>query len=201
MLPLIRADRNVRLRLTPERRQATADRDGILARRVLRALHQARHEAASPDWNGTSFPLSGFAFQAIAHKLGVRVGIKHSRAIIRRARECGLLQDAGPYESKLQRLVPTYRLGARIVGLGETMRGGDVLRSAHKQLTGGRRSPVKVTQRVRWWEHGLFGTPDRAPPRLLYGRSAAQMWARDEMRGGVLVRLRSVTVDGVVVLG
>jgi hypothetical protein len=60
----------------------------------MRALLDARQRSA-PNWQGTSFPLTQPAFQAVARKLGIHVGIKRSRAIICRGKDCDLLLDAG----------------------------------------------------------------------------------------------------------
>ena len=105
VLPLVRPDRNVRLRLSEEQK---------------RALLRARAEAADPNWRGTSFPVTPFAFQAVARKLGEgHVGIKRSRAAIHRGKGCDLLLDAGTFKARRPtRLIPVYRLGAASLAWG-----------------------------------------------------------------------------------
>ena len=43
----MRPGRNVRLYLSPEQKQALADPDGLIARRVIRALLQARDQVTA----------------------------------------------------------------------------------------------------------------------------------------------------------
>lgn len=181
MLPLVRPGRNVRLLLSDEQKRATRDPDGLLLRRVLRALLQARHEAIDPRWRGTSFPLTAFAFQAVARRLGIHPcpGIKHSRALIRRGKKCGLLQDAGSYKAGWPiRRVPTYWLGARIVGLGRGRRTNS-LRQTPFQPTRGRSQAVKRRKALNCWGHVLFGLPNGRPPPELSERQVKKMKSED----------------------
>ena len=134
-----------------------------------------------PRWRGTSFPLSAFAFQVIARKLGLgHVGIKRCRALIHRAKQCGLLDDASSYKARWPlRLVPTYRLGARIVGLGKHL-GTRGLRRAHRQPTGGKVGFGKRPKRHGRWVYALFGTHDARPPSGSRQRRRRAMKSGDE---------------------
>jgi hypothetical protein len=193
VLANVRPGRHVRLYLTDHQKHATSDRDGLILRRVVRALLQARHDASNPKQPPRSFPLTAPALQAVARKLGCdNVGDKRAYALIRRAKECGLLQDAGRYKARRRltgdRRVPVYTLGARITGL----------RSAHRQPTVGRRRHVKPARPSRWWGHLLFGgAPDPRPPpheeraRAAWMRRYARMRSLDELGQGFRWSLRS----------
>lgn len=201
VLAHVRPGRHVHLRFwDDERRRATATGDGVVLRRVMCALLDARYQV-NPQTREWSFPLTPRVLQAVALLIGAGyIGIKRCRALLNTGRNSGLLQDAGSYRKwRPPRRVPVYRLGARIVGLGKGV-GNEHLRLPPKQPTGDRRSPVKATVRRRWWDHGLFGMPGGESPPLPSGKRMEKLWARDETRGGALVKLRSVTVDGVVVL-
>ncbi len=163
VLAHVRPGRDTRLYLTDEQKRATADRDGLILRHVVRALVRARHGARHPKQPPDAFPLTPLALQAVARKLGPgHVGIKRAYALIARGRECGLLYDAGRYRARRRlagdRLIPLYRLGARIAA---------GVCSAHKQPTVGRKTRVKRKKPPRWWLHPLLGDPSRrAPPGL-----------------------------------
>ncbi len=57
VLAQVRPGRAVRLYLTPPQKKALVDRDGLIARWVIRALLQARREATT-DTRIYSFPLT-----------------------------------------------------------------------------------------------------------------------------------------------
>jgi hypothetical protein len=169
----IHADGRVRLHLSPAQKQALADRDGLIARQVLRALLRARALATDPDQPPTRFPCTEDGFQAVAHALGHRVGDKRARAIIRRLVAAQVLVPSGSYMRKTggRYRVVLFRLGARISGIRaatreavETLRYG----AAASQSPPGTAPPVKPRRRRFWWEHALFGDPGmvnmRRPP-------------------------------------
>jgi hypothetical protein len=170
VLANVRPGRSVRLYLSDEQKAATGDRDGLILRRVLRALLDARGAASSdPPY---SFPLTEHAFCAIARKLGTPVGIKRARRLIRRGIECGLLADAGSYRSRYKlggdgggHRVRLYKLGCRIVGLRRAL--------CRKPAVG--TSPAVKARVVRdvlpFWLHPLFGTVDGLPPPQARGSS------------------------------
>ena len=110
--------RGRRLRLSGKQRRGLDDRDGRIALKVIRALVRAREATGhrvcettySPGNNrpfylgrNRPFPLTEDAFQAIAARLGHRVGDKRARAIIKRCVALGVLVDAGSYRQDYRR--------------------------------------------------------------------------------------------------
>jgi hypothetical protein len=77
--------------LTDEQKRGLREPTGRVALDVLRHLLGAR--PANPG----RFPLTEQAFQAVACKLGYRVGQKRSRGMIRRLLEAGVIAGAGQY--------------------------------------------------------------------------------------------------------
>jgi hypothetical protein len=90
--------RGQRLRLTEAQRRALDDRDGRIARQVIRALARARTATGRPSG---PFPLTEAAFQAVARRLGLSIGDKRTRAIIKRCIALGVLESAGSYPAVL----------------------------------------------------------------------------------------------------
>jgi hypothetical protein len=134
--------RDQRLRLSEKQRRELDDRDGRIARQVLRALVRAR---AAADMSET-FPLAEDAFQAVARRLGLSIGDKRTRAIIKRCIALGALESAGSYRQRSQSSaarsgfrVPLYRLGTTA--------------AAKRKASVGKRRPVRRPRRVRWWAH------------------------------------------------
>jgi hypothetical protein len=172
VLASVQPGRAVRLYLTAEQKAATCDRDGLILRRVLRALLHARAEATHPGAPPFSFPLTEFAFCAVARKLGEPVGTKRARALIRRGIACGLLADSGSFRSRYKRSgdggghrVRLFTLGCRIVGLRSALRS--------KPANGSEttvKGPGTVEERP-FWLHPLFGSVDGLPPPEARGGS------------------------------
>jgi len=124
-----------------------------------------------------TFPLTEDAFQAIAAKLGHKVGDKRARAIIKRCVVLGLTDTAGSYRQ-------TYKAsGARSGFYVPLFR----LRVATSKCVAsvGKRGLVKRSKAVRWWAHPLFGEPDGRPPPQIGLRAAARMWSIDELETGL----------------
>jgi hypothetical protein len=170
VMPLVQPGRSVRLYLTDEQKAATADRDGLILRRVIRALLQARDAASTqPPY---SFPLTERAFCAVARKIGCPVGGHRALALIRRGIACGLLADSGFYRSRYKlggdgggHRVRLFRLGCRIVGLRRAL--------CRKPAVGTPQSvkPCEVSPVADWWLDGLMGTADGLPPPQAQGSS------------------------------
>jgi hypothetical protein len=173
VLANVASGRHVRLHLSPDQREVLNDRDGQLARQVVRALLRARHQAAAPGHPRDSFPLTEHAFQAVAHRLGYRVGIKRARRLIHRLTAAEVIAPDGSYRQRYRTTgvsgyrVKLYRIGVRITGLRITgLRG-----AATPQPPVGTSAVVKRGRRVPWWQHGLFGNPDGLPPPGLTART------------------------------
>jgi hypothetical protein len=183
VLASVQAGRTGRLYLSVEQKKALSDHDGLIARQVIRALLRARHTAMIPHPPPHSFPLTESCFAVVALKLGHRVGIKRTRAIIRRCIACGLLAPSGSYRNpyKLQgdgggHRVRLFKLGARI----------HVVRSAlcHKLALGSGAGVKWVGKRERWWTTPFAG-PDRRPPPGITMRAARRMRSLDELELGI----------------
>jgi hypothetical protein len=157
--------RSVRLRLTPEQKRRLADHAGRLALRVIRALLRAREHAVAPRQPRDDFPLTEFACQAIARKLGHSVGQKRARTLIRRALDAGIISHAGSYRQAYRITgvsgyhVKLYEIAVRVTARMDRL--GTALRLKPLSARG-------VSSRrqagVPWWEHPLFGTLDGLPP-------------------------------------
>src|SRR6266550_4283904 len=91
--------RDQRLRLSEKQRRELHDRDGLIARQVLRALPRARKAAGMPE----AFPLTEDAFQAVARRLGLSIGDKRTRAIIKRCVALGVPESSGSYRQHYRR--------------------------------------------------------------------------------------------------
>ena len=160
VLAEVRRGRVVYLCLTPEQKRRLRDPDGQLALNVLRHLLGARADRHDPE----RFPLTEGAVQAVARKLGLAVGQKRARALIRRLHAAGVITISGqyrqPYLNAATRSgfkVALYRLGRRAKAIGHSRR-----RQA-KCPVGSTRS-VKPRFALRWWQHPLFGDVCGLPP-------------------------------------
>jgi hypothetical protein len=169
-----------RLRLSEGQRRELGDRDGRIALQVLRALLRARKGTRNPRVT-EPFPLTEDAFQAIARRLGHRVGDKRARAIIKRCVALGVLESAGSYRQR-------YRSSAARSGFRVPLFRLRVA-SARLQASVGKRPLVKDSKAVRWWAHPLFGEPDGRPPPQIGLRAAARMWSIDELETPLRFRL------------
>jgi hypothetical protein len=170
VLRTVNPGRRIRLYLSPEQRAATSDRDGLILRRVVRALVQAR-DAASND-PPYSFPLTEECFCAVARKIGCPVGGKRARRLIRRGIVCGLLLHSGSYRTPYKRggdggghRVRLYKLGCRIVGLRSALCTKPAV--GKTQLV----KPSEAPASPEWWLDGLMGTADGLPPPQAQGSS------------------------------
>ena len=167
------------LKLTREQRLALGDRDGRLAVDVLRHLHAARMIAVAPAEPREAFPLTELTFQAVARKLGVTVGIKRSRGLIRRLCAEGVVEPSGSYRQRYTRGLSGFRV--RLYRLTADVRSLRAAAPSRKRAVGngGR------VNRVRWWKHGLFGMPDGRPPPHLPRWRAKRMRSLDEIELGI----------------
>jgi hypothetical protein len=164
--------RDQRLRLSERQRRELGDRDGRIALQVLRALARARRVTRKPRFT-EPFPLTEDAFQAIARRLGLSIGDKRTRAIIKRCVALGVLESAGSYRQRYRRSagrsgfqVPLFRLGTSA--------------AAKRKASVGKRRSVKRSRRVRWWAHPLFGEPNGRPPPQFGLEAARRMQSLDE---------------------
>jgi hypothetical protein len=127
------------------------------------------------------FPLTEQAFQAVARKLGYRVGQKRCRTMIRRLLGAGVIGGAGQYRQPYRNsgvrsgfCVPLYKLGRRL----------RALRLAKRKRPVGTRTTVKPAFRVRWWQHPLFGDLLGLPPPEIPRPRVARMHSLDEVFQG-----------------
>jgi hypothetical protein len=168
VLASVQTGRTIPLSLTPTQKSAFRDRDGRLALSVLRHLLGARAISVRPSTPRDLFPLTEATFQAIARRLGYRVGIKRSRQLLRRLTAAGVIASSGSYRQRYRNgpgstgfRVTLYRLKA-LVGFSSA--------SSSRKRAVGRHSAVKRNPHLRWWHHPLFGTPDGRPPPELTPR-------------------------------
>jgi hypothetical protein len=153
------------LHLSAEQKEKLGDRDGRLARQLLRALRRARERAVAPRQPPDEFPLTEDALQAIAHKLGQTLADKRARRIIHRLIDAGVLTPAGSYRQRYRITGPSgYRVRLFRIGVRITARSDEVRPAATPQASPGKRGSVKPSERVPWYRHALFGTPDGLPP-------------------------------------
>jgi hypothetical protein len=183
VLAALAPGRVTRLELSAEQKRALRDRDGQLALDVVRHLLGAR-AVSVPAGNGSSFPLTEATFQAIARRLGRPVGIKRSRALVRRLLAAGVLESAGSYR---QHYYNRAGAGGFRVGLYRLV--GGVLRAAlrRKRLSAGF-GTSSPSARVRWWEHPLFGDYEGRPPPQWTRRRCQKTASLDEYEAGVRLR-------------
>jgi hypothetical protein len=169
--------RTVPTLLRKEQKRALRDQDGKLALDVLRHLLGAR--AAIGIDPRSSFPLTEGTFQAVAEKLGRRVGQKRARALRRRLEEEGILGDGGCYRQAYSNragagafIVRLYRLAAYAPALGR------------KRLSAPRASSRRVLK-PKWWGHPLFGDYEGRPPPGWTKRRRERTASLDWMQGGI----------------
>jgi hypothetical protein len=162
--------RGQRLRLNEKQRRGLGDRDGRIARQVLRALVRARAAADMPE----TFPLAEDAFQAVARRLGLSIGDKRTRAIIKRCTALGVLESSGSYRQRCRNSPGRSGFRVPLLRLGTTA-------AAIRKASVGKRRPVKRSRRVRWWAHPLFGEPNGRPPPHLGLWRASRMRSIDEL--------------------
>jgi hypothetical protein len=163
--------RGQRLRLTEAQRRALDDRDGRIARQVIRALARARTATGRPSG---PFPLTEAAFQAVARRLGLSIGDKRTRAIIKCCIALGVLESAGSYRQCYRNAAGRSGFRVRLFRLGATA-------AAKRTASVGKRTRVKRSRRLRWWAHPLFGEPNGRPPPHLEPRDARRMFSIDEL--------------------
>jgi hypothetical protein len=172
----VRRGRVAYLGLTPDQRRALRDHDDQIALDVLRHLLGARKDRRDPE----DFPLTEAAFQAVARKLGYRVGQKKARRLIGRLIEAGVVIVSGSYRQAYKR--SAARSGFRVRLLRLARRSG--LLPSGRKASVGKRSFVNRRKRPRWWAHPLFGVAEGRPPpgipraRLCRMRSLDERFAR-----------------------
>jgi hypothetical protein len=159
------------LRLTESQRRPLGDRDGRIALRVIRALNRATDTTCRQS---TAFPLTEGAFQAIARRLGLSIGQKRARAIIKRCIALGVLESAGSYRQRYRSSASRSGFRVPLFRLGTTA-------AAKRTASVGKRTRVKRSRRVRWWAHPLFGDLHGLPPPEIGPRRARRMWSIDEL--------------------
>ena len=160
----------MRLALNDEQKRALRDPDAQLALNVVRHLLGSR--AACGVSSGT-FPLTEFAFQAVARKLGAEVGIKRIRRLIRRLVHAGVLMPAGSFRQAYRtRGISGFKVALyRVLVLLALLR--------EKRLSAGA-GPSRPRGPRRWWEHPLFGNPDGLPPPEIRKARLRRMRSADE---------------------
>ena len=163
-----------RIPTTPDQRRRLG-RDGLEALDLLRHLLGARDAAGAPG----DAPLTEQAVQALARRLGRRVGQKRARCVQTRLREAGIIVPAGSYP---QRRGSRYRVRLWRLAGGAVDR--VVPRPAQRKRPVGSSGRVKRSGAAGWWEHGLFGMAGRAPPGSTSGEGYAGMRSLDESRWG-----------------
>jgi hypothetical protein len=116
VLAAVRPGHVVRLSLTREQKHALRDPDARLALNVVRHLVAARAASVAPERPRETFPLTEATFQAVALRLGTRVGIKRSRTLIRRLRAAHIVDEAGSYAQRFgsRYRVKLYRLSVAL---------------------------------------------------------------------------------------
>jgi hypothetical protein len=175
VLAAVLPGRVIRVDLSPEQRRALRDPDARLALDVVRHLLGARAASVQPRRPPHAFPLTEATFQAVARKLGRPVGIKRSRALIRRLVAEGVLEPSGSYRQRYTTQGSTgYRVGLYRLAVG--------VASALMQRAVGSRRRVKRRQQLRWWQHPLFGDLFGLPPPHLGPQRAARMRSMDELK-------------------
>jgi hypothetical protein len=183
--------RSHRLRLNERQRRGLEDRDGRIALLVIRALVRARRGgdlAVKPTNRATPtqsrflspepFPLTEDAFQAIARRLGLSIGDKRTRAIIKRCIALRVLEGAGSYRQRYRRSAGRSGFRVLLFRLGTSA-------PAKGKASVGRRRAVKRSRPVRWWAHPLFGEPNGRPPPHLALEAARRMRSIDEFEMGL----------------
>jgi len=124
-----------------------------------------------------AFPLTEDAFQAVARRLGLSIGDKRTRAIIKRCVALGVPESSGSYRQHYRRSGARSGFRVRLFRLGTTA-------SAKSKASVGKRRTVKRSRPVRWWAHPLFGDPNGRPPPHLGLEAARRMRSIDEFEMG-----------------
>ncbi len=163
-----------RIHTTLDQRRQLNDPDGRLGLHVIRHHLGARHASVDPATPRHSFPLTEHAFQAVARKLGTEVGVKRTRAILRRLIAARVLEPAGSYRQPNGR----GRLGGFRVTLYRVAVAA-ARRSSKRPV--GRAPRVKRPTRPRWWQHPLFGDAEGRPPPGIAPARLRQMFSADEL--------------------
>ena len=173
--------RVTRLRLTEGQKRALRDREGQLALHVLRHLLGAR-AAAFPSTVKT-FPLTEPTFQAVARRLGRPVGIKRSRALVRRLVDTRVIETAGSYRQRYRNQGGNGGFRVRLYRLVAAVRSA----LSRKRLSAfPRTSTPRMT--VRWWQHPVFGDYEGRPPPQIPRRRCQRMASQDEYEAGLRLR-------------
>src|SRR5262249_12668915 len=141
-----------------------ADSDGRIALDVVRHMLHARAVVGA---DCRRFPISEAVFQAIADRLGERLGIKRCPGLIRRLQSEGVLLRAGHYRQP-------YRRGRTVMYLvalykppdsSSTSPSAGAAPAPTVERPNGRRLPRKrPRERVRWWQTPFAGPEGRPPP-------------------------------------
>jgi hypothetical protein len=161
------------LDLTPEQKRALRDRDGQVALDVLRHLLGARDAIRAPE----RFPLAEQAFQVIARRLGYVLGQKHCRRLIRRLRAQQVTAGSGSYRQPYRNSAVRSGFRVALYRLGRLA----LRRSALFQRPVGNGRRVKSRNRLRWWEHPLFGDLLARPPPEIPPFRVKRMKSLDEL--------------------
>jgi hypothetical protein len=156
--------------LDQEQKHSLRDPDGQRALDVLRHLLGARETVGAPE----RFPLTEGTFQAVARRLGHKIGQKRCRLLIRRLRTARVISGSGSYRQPYRHLpirsgfrVTLHRLACRIP-----------LPTVKSPV--GTRGRVKRRRRPRWWEHPLFGDLLQRPPPEVPRSRVERMRSLDE---------------------
>ena len=183
----IRRGRVVYLCPTPEQKRLLRDHEGQVALDVVRHLLGARAERSDPE----RFPLTEGAFQAVAGKLGYRVGQKKSRRLVARLLQAGVISSAGHYRQPYRD--SAARSGFK-VPLFALVRRERRARPATSKRPVGKASRPERKQRRRWWQHPLFGDIWGLPPPEIPRRDLRCVhWTADGV--GVSIEARHRGLD------
>jgi hypothetical protein len=161
------------LETPPGARGAFADTDARIALDVLRHLLGARPVTA-PE----RFPLTELAFQAVARRLGYRVGQKHARRLVARLAAGGVVVDAGSYRQPYRDSAVRSGFRVRLYRLWWRVRSP----LSKRKRPVGSATVSRVKPRRRWWSHPLFGDLSGRPPPQFTPRTAARMQSLDELK-------------------
>jgi hypothetical protein len=177
VLDAVLLGRVTRFALEDRQKRALRDREGQIALSVVRHLLGARR--AQPHQSPRAFPLTERTFQAVAGRLGHRVGIKRCRRLVRRLLAAGVLEAAGSYRQRYRNQggssgfrVKLYRLAVAARSALSRKRLSAFPRASSPQL------------KVRWWQHPLFGDYEGLPPPEWTKRRRQQTASQDEYEAG-----------------
>jgi hypothetical protein len=156
------------------------DTNGRLAMLILEHFLGARTRVVTRNaWE--SFPLTEDTIQAVALRLGHRIGTKKCRALRRQLVSAGVLRDAGSYRQAYSggAVFSGYRVTLYAVTRARLKKALSTSRGSFKRPVG-KRVAVKRSPRVQWWAHPLFGDPSGMPPPGIGRRRAKKMRSLDE---------------------